>query len=155
MAAASMTNSCRDSRRQRSSPEVIICMRPSNRTSLTRSQSTLISDTLRRALSNHLLSANAECDVANNIVTAKAGQSARMKSFRCQFRLSQKYSRGAERNIDGDQISGLTKLSGSGGPRNAARCSKRLVMFLGKERADRRDELANVALLASRERRLC
>jgi hypothetical protein len=122
-------------------------MRPSNRTSLTRSQSTLISDTLRRPLSNHLLSANAECDVANNIVVAKAGQSARMKSLRCTiassaFRTSIVEAPSA--TLMEIKFPGLTKLSGFGGPRNAARGSKRLVMFLDKERADRRDELAKV-----------
>ena len=68
MTVVSTVSSCRDSCRQRSFPDEIICMRASNRTPLTRSQRSLTSDILRRPLSNHVLSASAEHVVVSKTV---------------------------------------------------------------------------------------
>jgi len=77
MTAASIASSCRDSRRQRSLPDEIICIRASSLTSLTRSQWALISLTSRRRLSSHSLPAHAE-DAVARITVAVPSQTARI-----------------------------------------------------------------------------
>lgn len=74
---ASIASSCRDSRRQRAFPDEIICMRASNRMSLTPSQRALISLTSRRLLSNHPFSARAE-DAATRTAVTVPSQTARI-----------------------------------------------------------------------------
>ena len=80
--ASSITSSCLDSRRQRSSPDEMICIRASNRMPWTGSQRDSISETWSRPLSNHLLSPLAEQIIAHRIGAA-IKQGARIFPLRC------------------------------------------------------------------------
>ena len=100
MTVVSTVTSCRDSCRQRSFPDEIICMRASNRTPLTRSQRSLTSDILRRPLSNHVLSASAEHVVVSKTV-AIPKQSTRIDLPRYIIR---KHYRNVDGSIDPRQI---------------------------------------------------